>query len=167
MKILNPLMTAAVVAAMLGVAGTAAAGGTHTVSVSATVTGVCIVPVSDQTSTLGFGSIDGSMAGPFNATWSGGNFRCTNGTTYTVTSNDGLWESASGGASNRMKLSTAANCSTASDCIRYTMTNATTGTGSGMTTNISFNVTGQTTAADIASAAAGSYADTVTLTVSP
>ena len=36
-----------------------------------------------------------------------------------------------------------------------------------MTNNISFNVTGQTTQADYQNAAAGSYADTVTLTVAP
>ena len=107
------------------------------------------------------------MAGPFNGVWSGGNFRCTAGTAYTVTSNDGLWETAAGGASNRMKLSAAANCATATDCVRYTLTSVTSGTGQGMSTDISFNVTGQTTAADIVNAPAGSYADTVTLTVSP
>jgi spore coat protein U-like protein len=102
-----------------------------------------------------------------NASWTGGTFRCTNGTAYTITSDDGLWETASGGANNRMKLSSAADCSTATNCIRYTLGSVTSGTGSGMTTNISFAVTGQTTQADYQNAAAGSYADTVTLTVAP
>ena len=159
---------AAIAAGVLGLASTGAqAAGTHTISVSATVAGVCVVLGANTTSTLQFGLIDGSMAGPFNGTWSGGNFRCTNGVTYTVTSNDGLWETAAGGAANRMKLSSAANCTTATNCIRYTLTNTAGGTGTGLLNDISFNVTGQTTAADIASAPAGSYADTVILTVNP
>ena len=47
------------------------------------------------------------------------------------------------------------------------MTKAANGTGSGMTTNISFGVTGHTLIADYQNAAEGSYADTVILTVAP
>jgi spore coat protein U-like protein len=47
------------------------------------------------------------------------------------------------------------------------MTSATNGTGAGISTGISFNVTGQTTAADLVNAPAGNYADTVILTVNP
>ena len=101
------------------------------------------------------------------AVWSGGTFKCTNGSAYTITSDDGLWESAAGGANNRMKLSTATDCTVTTNCIRYTLTKAANGTGSGMTTNISFNITGQTTQADYQNAAVGNYADTVTLTVAP
>ena len=73
---------AAIAAGVLGLASMSAqAAGTHTVTVSATVAGVCIVTAGNTTSTLQFGTIDGSMAGPFNGTWSGGTFRCTNGTT--------------------------------------------------------------------------------------
>jgi len=159
---------AAIAAGVLGLASMSAqAAGTHTVTVSATVAGVCIVTAGNTTSTLQFGTIDGSMAGPFNGTWSGGTFRCTNGTTYTVTSNDGLWETTTGGAANRMKLASATDCTTATNCIRYTLTSATAGTGAGMTTNISFNVNGSTALADYQNAAAGNYADTVVLTVSP
>ena len=161
---------AAAAAAVLGLAsGGAHAAGSHTVNVSATVAGVCIVSGANASSTLAFGTIDGTPGNTYNAVWSSatGNFRCTSGTTYTITSNDGLWETSAGGANNRMKLSTAADCSTASNCIRYTMTNRTTGVGAGLGTDISFNVTGQTTAADLVTAPAGSYSDTVTLTVSP
>ena len=157
----------AIAVGVLGLASGAYAGGTHTIAVSATVAGVCVVTGANQNSTLAFGTIDGSMAGPFAGTWSGGNFRCTAGTAYTVTSDDGLWEASAGGANNRMKISSAANCGTATDCIRYTLTNVTAGTGLGMATNISFNVAGSTTATDIANAAAGNYADTVVLTVAP
>ena len=166
-SIIKATAFAAAFGAAIGLTNSAVAGGTHTIAVSATVTGTCVVTGANQNSTLGFGTIDGSMAGPFNAVWSGGAFRCTNGTSYTVTSNDGLWETGSGGTNNRMKLSTAADCTTASNCIRYTLTSVTSGTGQGMTTDISFNVTGQTTAADITNAPAGSYADTVILTVAP
>jgi hypothetical protein len=164
MKVRHPLLALALAAA-LSPLQLAWAGGTHQVSVSASVTGTCVV--NTATSTLSFGALNPGTGGTVNAAWSGGTFRCTNGTTYTVSSNDGLWESASGGGSNRMKLSTATDCSTPTNCIRYTFGSAAGGTGSGMTTNISFNVTGTTNLADYQDAAEGSYADTVTLTVSP
>lgn len=155
----------AVAIAVFAVTSTAFAGGTHTIGVSATVTGTCAVNTSN--STLAFGALDPGSGGAVSAVWSGGTFRCTNGTAYTIASNDGLWSSATGGANNRMKLSTATDCSVATNCVRYTMTKAANGTGSGMTTNISFGVTGATALVDYQNAAAGSYADTVTLTVAP
>jgi len=149
----NTFAKAAIAAGILGLASMGAqAAGTHTIAVSATVQGICIVTGGNTNSTLQWGTINGST-GPFTATWSGGNFRCTNGSAYTVTSNDGLWETAAGGANNRMKLSSAADCTTA--------------TGTGLANDISFNVTGTTTAADLISAPAGNYADTVILTVNP
>lgn len=164
MKVRHPI-AALVLAAAVSPLQLAWAGGTHQVAVTASVTGTCVVNTTN--STLSFGALNPGGGGTVNATWTGGTFRCTNGTTYTVTSNDGLWESASGGASNRMKLSTATDCSTPTNCIRYTFGSVTGGTGSGMTTNISFNVTGTTNLADYQDAAEGSYADTVTLTVAP
>lgn len=160
------------VAGMLAAAaGVASAGGTHVITVSASVTGVC--SVVDATSTLAFGALDPVSGGTVSAVWSGtasgGKFACTKGQAYTVTSDDGLWESSSGGANNRMKLSTATDCSVASDCIRYTLTSVTAGTGGGfgVGNRISFAVTGQTTNADYLNANVGSYGDTVTLTVAP
>jgi spore coat protein U-like protein len=165
LKFRNALLKAAMAAAVLSIAGAASAGGTHTIAVSASVTGTCVVNTAN--STLAFGALDPGSGGTVNAVWSGGTFRCTNGTAYTITSDDGLWESAAGGANNRMRLSTATDCSVATNCVRYTLTKAANGTGSGMTTNISFAVTGQTGIADYQNAAAGNYADTVTLTVAP
>ncbi len=160
------------VAAMLAAAaGVASAGGTHVITVSASVTGVC--SVVDTTSTLGFGALDPSSGGTVNAVWSGtasgGKFACTKGQPFTVTSDDGLWESSSGGANNRMKLSTATDCTVATNCIRYTLTSVTSGTGAGfaVANRISFAVTGQTTIADYVNANVGSFSDTVTLTVAP
>lgn len=165
MKTNRAILKSAVAAAVLSLTGAALAGGTHTVAVSANVIGTCVVNTAN--STLAFGGLDPGSGGTVNAVWSGGTFRCTNGSAYTITSDDGLWESAAGGASNRMKLSTATDCSVATNCVRYTLGKAANGTGSGMTTNISFAVTGQTLIADYQNAAVGGYADTVTLTVAP
>src|SRR5262249_43345064 len=131
------------------------------------VTGVC--KIVDATSTLAFGALNPATGGTVNAIWSGGKFSCTNGQAFTITSDDGLWESSAGGANNRMKLSTATDCSVATNCIRYTLTSVTagTGTGHGVAQQLSFGVTGQTLIADYQNASGGSYGDTVTLTVSP
>ncbi len=158
-------LNAAIAAAIISISGAASAGGTNTITVSASVTGTCVVNTS--TSTLAFGALNPGSGGTVNVAGSAATFRCTNGTPYSVSSNDGLWFSATGGANNRMKLSSATDCTSATNCIRYTLTSATAGTGAGMTTNISFNVNGQTTLADYQNAAAGNYADTVVLTVSP
>ena len=139
------LLAAGVLAA---VAGIASAGGTHVITVSASVTGVC--KVIDATSTLAFGALNPATGGTVNAVWSASKFSCTKGQAYTVTSDDGLWESASGGANNRMKLSTATDCTVATNCVRYTLTSATAGTGAGhgAGNEISFAVTGQTLIVD-------------------
>jgi spore coat protein U-like protein len=159
-----------VAGAIAAIAGSAAAGGTHVITVSASVTGVC--KIVDATSTLGFAALNPATGGTVAATWSGGKFACTKGTAYTITSDDGLWESAAGGASNRMRLTgaTGVGCANSFECIRYTLTSATAGTGLGIgggANDISFNVTGQTLLADYVNANVGSYSDTVTLTVAP
>ena len=83
----NALLKAAIAATLIGVAGAASAGGTHTIAVSASVTGVC--KVNTANSTLGRCPRPG-RGWNGNAVWSGGTFSCTNGTGYTVTSDDGL-----------------------------------------------------------------------------
>jgi len=156
--------------ALAGFAGSALAGGTHVITVSASVTGVC--KIVDATSTLGFGALNPATGGTVAAVWSGGKFSCTKGSAFTVTSDDGLWESAAGGANNRMRLTGASGvgCANAFECIRYTLTSVTSGTGLGIgggANDISFAVTGQTLIADYVNANVGSYSDTVTLTVAP
>ncbi|HEV2039381.1 MAG TPA: spore coat protein U domain-containing protein [Casimicrobiaceae bacterium] len=162
-------LAAAIVAGMIGSSETAWAAGTHAVSVSASVNQVC--QIIDATSTLGFGALDPAAGGAVAAVWSGGSFRCTKGSTFTVTSDDGLWESAAGGASNRMRLTGAVGvgCANAYECIRYTLTKVATGTGTGhgAGNNLSFAVTGATALVDYTNANFGSYTDTVTLTVAP
>lgn len=153
-----------------GFAGNAAAGGTHVITVSASVAGVC--KIVDATSTLGFGTLNPATGGTVNAVWSGGKFSCTKGQAFTVSSDDGLNESAPGGGNNRMRLTGAvgAGCTNAYECIRYTLTSVTSGTGLGIgggANDISFNVTGQTLIADYVNANVGNFSDTVTLTVAP
>jgi len=162
MKSTRTFLRAAVAVAALSPVGLSWAGGTHTVNVSATVTGTCVVNSGD--STLVFGTINPSAPGPISATPTSGTFRCTNGTAYTVSSNGG--QNASGG-NYFMKKSGASDCTTASQCIKYTFSSVTSGSGLGMANNISFNVSASTTATDYQNAEAGSYADVVTLTVAP
>jgi len=153
--------------ATFALANVAGALGTHQVNVSASVLGICVV--IDASSTLAFGTLNPATGGTVNATGSSASFRCTQGQTFTITSDDGLNESAAGGANNRMRLTgaTGAGCTNAFECIRYTLTHTSTGTGTGLLNNISFAVTGSTGIVDYQSAAVGSYTDTVTLTVSP
>jgi spore coat protein U-like protein len=170
MNLRNMKCLAAVIAAgMIGFTGTVSAAGTHQVDVSASVNEVC--QIINATSTLGFGALDPAAGGAVSAAWSGGSFRCTKGSTFTVTSDDGLWESAAGGANNRMRLTGAAGaaCANSYECIRYTLTKVATGTGlgHGAGMNISFAVTGATALVDYTNANFGNYTDTVTLTVSP
>ena len=164
---MRPVLLATLLAATLSPLQSAWAGGNHTIAVSATVNGTCVVNTAN--STLAFGPLDPAAGGTVNATWSGGTFRCTNGTTYAVSSDNGLYESGSGGTNNRMRRAGASDCGTpvTTNCIRYTLTSTIGGTGAGMTAPIDFNVTGSTNLADYQDATQGSYADTVTLTVSP
>ncbi len=164
MKLRSAVLKAAIAASILSMTNAAMAGGTQTIAVSANVISKCTVTTPNAT--LAFGPLDPVVGGTVNAVYtSATGFKCTNGAPYSVSSDDGLWFSSPGGANNRMKLSSAADCSTATNCIRYTLTSVTSGTGAGMSTNISFAVTGQTTTADYQNAAFGNYADTVILTV--
>ncbi len=133
------------------------------------MTGNCKITAGSATSTLAFGALDPAAGGTVNATYGGGTFTCTKGQAFTVTSDDGLWESSAGGANNRMKLAAATDCSVATNCIRYTLASITSGTGAGhgAGNEISFAVTGQTLIADYQNANLGAYGDTVTLTVAP
>src|SRR5205809_1010970 len=57
--------------ALATTAGIASAGGTHLITVSASVTGVC--KIVDATSTLAFGALNPATGGTVNAVWSGAN----------------------------------------------------------------------------------------------
>ena len=79
-------------------------------------------------------------------------------------------ESSSGGTNNRMKLSAATDCMVATNCIRYTLTSVTSGSGAGhgVDNEISFNVTGQNVDRRLPKRQRqGAAANTGTLIVSP
>lgn len=134
----------------------ALAGDTATVGVSASVTGTCkfnsggtIAFTLDQTTTA---AATGTVTSP--AFW------CTKGTGYTVSDNNGV--NALAGA-RRMK-----HASIATEFIPYSFSYTTTGTGTGKTTPITLTLTAATVVnTDFINASAGSYADTVTLSITP
>ena len=139
-----------------------AASTTHTVAVSATVSGNCKFNTAGPTTltvATGGGVIDPSAAGP--ATGSVGvAFRCTSGTTSAITNDDGL--NSTGPGAPRVKLG--------ASFMPYTLslTNAAqVGSGFGAGQDKTVTVNASIIAADYQNASAGAYSDTVTLTIAP
>jgi spore coat protein U-like protein len=151
------LVAALCAAGILGGAN-AWAGDTATVAVSAAVVGTCkfnsggsISFTLDQTSAS---DATGSVVNP--AFW------CTKNTSYTVSDDDGLWETGVG--ARRMKSTTLGT----PEYIPYAFGYTTTGTGAGKTTPITLTLTGATVLnANFVNVSADTYGDTVTLTVAP
>jgi len=145
------------------VSGAALAGSTtHTLSVSATVTGSCKFNSAGPTTltiATGAGVIDPSAAGP--ATGSAGiAFRCTTGTTSSIAADDGLNSTGPG----------ARRVASGGNFMPYalTLTNAAqVGSGFGAGQDKTLTVDASITAANYQNAAAGAYSDTVTLTITP
>ncbi len=134
----------------------AMAAGTNTLTVQASVTGTC--KFSTATSTLDFGALDPSVGTNVNGSTST-QFWCTKGTTQTLAAGNGAnWD----GAKRNMKLTTG------TDVIPYTLTltpdgNPNVGPGSLRTLTIA----GQVLGTDYTGKTTGSYADSVTLTITP
>lgn len=140
-----------------------AASTTHTLSVSATVTGNCRFNTAGPTAltiATGAGVIDPAAAGP--ATGSASvTFRCTTGTSSAITADDGL--NASGPGARRVSNGAGA-------FMGYTLslTNAVqVGSGHGAGQDKTLTVDASIAAANYVNATAGAYADTVTLTITP
>ena len=149
------LLAAAAMALVIAMSGTAMALGNQTVTVNATVVGVCqFLTGGAITFTL-----DPSVGGPVNGTVTQPTFWCTRGASWTMTDNDGLYFSA---GTRRMRHATSLT-----DFIPYSFTYTNTGTGSGRSTAITMDIASTVAAADYLDALAGSYADTVTLTINP
>lgn len=138
----------------LALGSTVWAGDTATVSVSATVVGTCKFVSGGSVSF----TLDPSTGGDVNGTVVQPKFWCTKGATYTISDDDGMYES---GTTHRMKHSTL------NEYIAYTFTYTTTGTGSGPSSPITMDISSKVTGSDYLSASAGSYSDTVTLTITP
>jgi len=157
------LLAVSLAAAGTLVSATALAGSTtHTLSVSATVTGNCKFNSAGPTTltiATGAGVIDPSAAGP--ATGSVGvAFRCTTGTTSSISADDGLNSTGPG----------ARRVANGGNFMPYslTLTNAAqVGSGFGAGQDKTLTVDASITAANYQNAAAGAYADTVTLTITP
>jgi len=133
---------------------TAMAGDTASVAVSATVVGTCKFNSGGAVSF----TLDPSIGGNVTGTVTQPAFWCTKGTTYGITDNDGA--NASSGV-QRMKHATLA------EYIPYSFSYTASGTGAGPSTPISLNIASTVVAADYLNASAGSYADTVILTIAP
>ncbi len=139
-----------------GILGSSAAlaGDTATVAVSATVVGVCKF---NSGGTVSF-TLDPSAGGNVNGTVSQPQFWCTKGASYTISDDDGLNES---GTTHQMKHASLA------EYIPYSFSYTASGTGTGPGTPINMNIASTVASADYLNASAGSYADTVTLTIAP
>lgn len=104
-------------------------------------------------------TLDPSLSGNVTGT-SSLSFWCARGTSYSVTDDDGLYES--GINQNRVKHSTL------SEYIPYTFSyNPSSGTGNGAQNPITLNFSATFIYNDFANASAGDYRDTVTITVNP
>lgn len=137
----------------MGLAATAMAD-TASVSVSATVTGVC--KFSTATGSVSF-TLDPSSAGNATGTVTQPVFWCTKGTTYSITDNGGVNNSSG----PRMKGPGA------TDFIPYSFTYTGSGTGAGKSSTVTMNIASSVVNSDFINATAGSYSDTMTLTIAP
>jgi spore coat protein U-like protein len=139
-----------------------AASATHTLSVSATVTGVCKFQTAGPTAltiATSAGVIDPSAAGPATGT-ANVTFRCTTGTTSAIASDNGL---SYLGGSRRVKNGTL-------NFMNYSLTlvnAAQVGSGHGAGQDKTVQVNASIVAADYENAAAGAYSDSVILTITP
>jgi spore coat protein U-like protein len=134
------------------------AGDNATVNVSANVVGTC--KFTTASATLSF-SLDPSVGTDVTATATPSlEFWCTKGASYTVTDDDGIYETSSG--QHRMKHASL------DEYIPYSFNyTPTSGTGSGPANPITLSISGTVAYDDYANASAGSYSDTVKVTLRP
>jgi spore coat protein U-like protein len=139
----------------------ALAAGSHTVTVGAVVTSNHTCRFSTANSTLAFGDIDPSSSTNATATVTIG-YRCTGGGAtafWSITTDDGLHETGVNAPRMRHTVS-------AADYLPYTL-NVPSGGSAPRNTNQTFTLTGTITPSQFGAARAGSYGDTVVLTLTP
>ncbi len=148
---MKKVVAISVAAAIVAMGGTAMAV-TADLSVSATVASACSVTGG----TLSFGALDTLNAPAVPATSSGVTVTCTKSDPYTVQVNNGL-----NAVSNQAYLKNATN----TDTIPYSLTvpALSAGTGNAQTIDIAGNIA----AGSYKTASAGTYNDTVVITVTP
>lgn len=144
-----------VVGLLLSLTGIAIAGDTTTVGVTANVVGTCKF---NSGGTMAFGDLDPSAPVDVNALVTQPQFWCTKGASYSITDDDGLYES---GTTHRVKHASL------SEYIPYTFTYTATGTGGGPSNPMNMDIAGMISGSGYSGVSAGSYSDTVTLTITP
>lgn len=149
---MKKVVLAVALAIMVGLPAMSFAAGTTTVSVSATVVGTCKFNTGGSVSF----TLDPSVGGNVSGTVTQPQFWCTKNATYTITDDYGLNEN---GTIRRMTNGT--------DFIPYSFSYTSTGTGQGKNSPITMDITAQVQEADYVDAPAGTYTDTVTLTINP
>ncbi len=149
------LSAALVTAAFTMGLGAAQAGDTHTINVSAAVTGTCKFQTTSP-STINL-TLDPAATTTVNQT---GNvlYRCTNGTAPTFVMTSGSTASASGGNLRQ---------GTESIAYTYSSTNQGAGTGMGTGNDRTLAVTVSVNQALAASVSPGTYSDTIAVTLTP
>jgi len=147
------LLTIVAVGVFLGAPSFADTG---QVNINATVVGTCKFTTSSTTISV---TLDPSINSDVTGTGSL-QFWCTKGASYSVSDDDGQYET--GPDQNRVYNSSA------EEYIPYSFSyNPTSGTGSGPTSPITLNVSATFQYNDYKDASAGTYTDTVTITVTP
>ena len=138
--------------------GSVLAADTNTLTVSANVVGTC--KFTTGTSTLAFGGMDPSSVADATATGSV-TFWCTSGASYSLSDDDGLHETAPN--ANRMQHTV-----DATEYVPYSLSlSPTSGSGSGPALPVTLTINGTVANADYVNALAGTFGDTVVITVSP
>ena len=135
-------------------AGGAAWAATTQVAVSANVVGTCQF---NNAGSVAFGQLDQVNAPLVTGTVIQPAFWCTKNASYTITDDSGVNELVAG----------ARRMSNGTDTIQYTFTYTAGGSGAGKTTPTSMSIIATIPAGTYSDVSAGSYADTVTLTITP
>lgn len=147
------LLAITAAAAVMAMAGTAMAA-TANLEVTAEVVGVCTMTGG----TLDFGELNPTAPSNVTRNSSGVTVTCTYGTDYALSGDDG---SHASGTQKRLNN----GGTTANDFIAYSVTIPTGGTGTGSAVPVT--IAGNIASGAYATARAGTYSDTIELTVTP
>ncbi|MGZ8463877.1 MAG: spore coat protein U domain-containing protein [Candidatus Deferrimicrobiaceae bacterium] len=146
--------TVVFIALAMLVAGAAAWADTNTLAVNASVTGTC--RFSAANSTLAFGPLDPAVGTDVNGSTTT-TFWCTKGVTDTITNDTGL----NFDVKNRMRDTVSG------EYIPYTLALSKNGTNGGPSAPRTLTIAGNILGSDYTTKSAGSYSDTVVLTITP
>ena len=152
---MKKILMALIAVALVAMAGAAMAQDTATVAVSATVVGTCKFATGGS---IPFGNLDPSVGTDQTPAVTQPTFWCTKGAGYTITDDDGVNKS---GTTHQMKHASL------TEYIPYSFTYTASGTGAGPGSVLTMDIASSVKGTDYQNASAGSYTDTVTLTINP